>query len=232
MIPPRDAARSAHLRVMMPQFALPGEARLPVRDLPFVHRFHVPEDADGSVLVLLHGSGGNEADLMPFAHRVSPRATLLGVRGRSTEEGVFRWFRRLGEGAFDQGDIRSEAEAFEAFVDRAVAGYGLDRARLGFLGYSNGANFLAAVLRLCPGVVRRALLLRPSEVLEEAPAADLTGTDILMVAGTADPLGADPSGLQQALEAAGAAVEAHGIAAGHELGAEDEALARAWLMRG
>src|SRR5690606_37756272 len=139
MIPPRDADRAHDLRVMLPQFARPGEERMPARDLPFVHRFHTPEDPDGTVIVLLHGTGGNEADLMPFAARLNPRATLLGVRGRSTEEGIFRWFRRFDAVTFDQEDIRLEATAFAAFIEGAVAGYGLDPYTMTYLGYSNGA---------------------------------------------------------------------------------------------
>jgi phospholipase/carboxylesterase len=74
--------------------------------------------------VHLHGSGGSEADLMPFAHRIAPRATLLGVRGRPTEEGVHRWFRRFDAGTYDQEDIRAEAEAFAAFVAVGCAATG------------------------------------------------------------------------------------------------------------
>lgn len=229
MIPPGDTARSADLRVMMPQFAMPGEDRMPVRDLPFVHRFHVPEDPDGSVLVLLHGTGGNEADLMPLGHRINPRATLLGVRGRSTEEGIFRWFRRLGEGGFDQGDIRSEAEAFEAFVSGAVSGYGLDVTSLAFLGYSNGANFLGAIIRLHPGVVRRAVLFRATDVLEDGPEVSFPDAHVLIVSGVGDPFGQGAGRLEPALSATGASVTVEVVEAGHELSAQDEAVARDWL---
>jgi phospholipase/carboxylesterase len=159
-LPPHEAERAEDLRAMLPQFALPGEERFPVRDLPFVHRFNRPEEPDGTTLVLLHGTGGNEADLMPIARRIAPRATLLGVRGRATEEGSNRWFRRLDAAKFDQADIRGEAEAFAAFVEGAATGYGLDPDGLVFLGYSNGANFLAAVIQIYPGLVRRAVLLR------------------------------------------------------------------------
>lgn len=169
MIPPHDAERATDLQVMLPQFALPGEERIPARDLPFIHRFHTPTDPDGPVIVLLHGTGGNEADMMPFGHRLNPRATLLGVRGRATEEGVNRWFRRFDSLTYDQADIRAEAEAFAAFVEGAIRGYGLAADRLTFLGYSNGANLLVAVLRLHPDTVRRAILLRPVEVLEDPP---------------------------------------------------------------
>jgi phospholipase/carboxylesterase len=104
-LPPHEADRAEELKAMLPQFALPGEERFPMRDLPFIHRFNRPEDPDGSTIVLLHGTGGNEADLMPFARRAAPRATLLGVRGRSTEEGINRWFRRYDAVTYDQDDI-------------------------------------------------------------------------------------------------------------------------------
>ena len=94
------------------------------RDLAFIHRFNTPDDPDGSTIVLLHGTGGNETDLMPFARHIAPRARLLGVRGRSTEEGILRWFRRLSPMSFDQADIRFEAEAFAAFIVEAITAYG------------------------------------------------------------------------------------------------------------
>lgn len=228
MIPPLEADRAADLRVMLPQFARPGEDRMPARDLPFVHRFYTPAAPDGSVIVLLHGTGGNEADLMPFAARLDPNATLLGVRGRATEDGSARWFRRIGADTFDQADIHAEAEAFAAFVAGALRGYGLDPARLTYLGYSNGANFLGAVMRLHPGLARRAILLRGIEVLEDPPAVDLDGTEVLLLTGRHDPFASTAPALEHALSACGAEVAAHVIDAAHDLGDSDLALARAW----
>ncbi len=228
-VPPRDRDRADDLRVMLPQFALPGEPRLPRRDLPFVHRFHTPEDADGSTIVLLHGSGGDEADLMPLAHRLAPRATLLGVRGRAHEEGTARWFRRFTPTRFDQADIVAEAEAFAAFVEGAVVGYGLGRAGMTFLGLSNGANFLAACMALHPGLIRRAVLLRAMPVLEVLPEADLSGARVLMVSGARDPYAGDAQRLEAWFREAGADLDARRIAAGHALTPEDTELARAWL---
>lgn len=228
-VPPEDAGRAEDLRVMLPQFSLPGEERLPMRELPFVHRFHTPDDPDGSTIVLLHGTGGNEADLMPLAHRIAPRATLLGVRGRSHEEGVARWFRRLTMTSFDQADIRAEAEAFAAFVEGAVTGYGLDRARMTFLGYSNGANFAAAVMALHPGAIRRAILIRAMAVLEEMPEPDLSDTEILMLTGMRDPYGRHAPALEDWLRARGADLDSRRIEAGHEMTSEDAAAAKSWL---
>ncbi|WP_134725682.1 VOC family protein [Paracoccus luteus] len=230
MIPPHDAARAEDLRLMLPQFARPGEERMPMRDLPFVHRFHAPDDPDGTVVVLLHGTGGNEADLMPLAARLNPRATLLGVRGRSTEEGITRWFRRFDAVTYDQDDIRAEAEAFAGFVEGAVRGYGLDPARMTCLGYSNGANLLGAILRLHPGVIGRAILLRGIEVLEDAPAAELPGTQVLLLTGARDPFARMAPALEASLKAAGADLDARLIDAGHELSAQDLDIAKGWLL--
>lgn len=229
MVPPSDGSRASDIRVVLPQFSLPGEPRMTYRDLPFVHRFHVPATTDGTTLVLLHGTGGNEADLMPLAHRIAPEATLLGVRGRSTEEGTARWFRRSSPTEFDQADIRAEAAAFAAFVESATTGYGLDPARTTYLGYSNGANFLAAMMQIHPGLIRRAILLRAMNVLELPPQADLAGTDILILAGTSDSFGVHAVELERRLRHAGAQVDAQSIAAGHELSEADAAADRAWL---
>lgn len=230
-IPPREADRAEDLKAMLPQFALPGEERSPARDLPFIHRFNRPEDPDGTTIVLLHGTGGDEADLMPIARRMAPRAALLGVRGRATEEGTNRWFRRLDVMTFDQADIHGEAEAFSAFVEGAVTGYGLDPDRLVFLGYSNGANILAAVIQLHPGVVRRAVLLRGIQALENQPAADLSETSVLVVDGRNDPFARNAQALAAALKARGAHAVHRELPAGHELTAADATEAADWIRR-
>jgi phospholipase/carboxylesterase len=230
-LPPHEAGRAEDLKAMLPQFARPGEERFPVRDLPFVHRFNRSSDPNGTTLVLLHGSGGSEAALMPIARRIAPRAALLGVRGRATEEGTNRWFRRLGAMTFDQADIRGEAEAFAAFVEGAVTGYGLDADRLVFLGHSNGANFLAAVIQLHPGLVRRAVLLRALQVLENPPDADLSASSVLVLSGRDDRDTADRRELADALAARRARVEATELPAGHEPVDADAVEASAWLRR-
>ena len=230
-VPPFAEGQSDDIRVVLPQFAMPGEERVIYRDLPFVHRFYQPADSDGSVIVLLHGSGGNETDLMPFAHRISPRATLLGLRGRSTEEGTARWFRRHSERSFDQEDIRFEAGALAAFIEEARAAYDLAPDRTVFLGYSNGANLLAAAMLLHPGLARRAVLLRPAAVLEAPPAAALPGASLLMITGTDDPYRELAASLDTVLRAAGAAVEAHAIPAGHALTELDDELVADWVAR-
>ncbi|MEX1235714.1 MAG: VOC family protein [Roseovarius sp.] len=231
-IPPKEAGRAEDLKAMLPQFSMPGEERFPVRKLPFVHRFNRPEQPDGTTLVLLHGSGGNEADLMPLARRIAPRATLLGVRGRATEEKINRWFRRFDATTFDQADIRREAEAFAAFIEGAIIGYGLDAARLSFLGYSNGANFLAAVMQFHPSAVRHAVLLRGQQVLDPPPAEDLSGAHVLMLDGRAGSYVRDAPRLANDLRARGAKVETRTVSGGHELTGADVTEAADWLGQG
>jgi len=229
-VPPSLGNQAEDIKTMLPQFAMPGEERIIYRELPFVHRFYVPEDPDGSVLVLLHGSGGSEASLMPLAARMAPRAKLLGVRGRAAEEGMPRWFRRFSPTTFDQKDIAFEAEAFAAFVEGATEAYGLSQDTTAYVGYSNGANLLAALMTLKPGVIDKAVLLRAMDVLDNPPEVDLSATDVLLIAGREDQLYARYSArLQQSLASRGAAVEAHVIEATHELGEEDVELARQWL---
>lgn len=216
-------------RVMLPQFGLPGEPRTIYRDLPFVHRLHVPDQPDGSAVILLHGTAGNEASLMPLGRRLFPNATLIGLRGRSTGEGVARFFGRFDPTTFDQKEIRSEAEAFEAFMEEATQAYDLDPQKLTFLGYSNGANMIGASMLLHPGLIGSAILLRPMMVLEAAPDADLAGSRVLMVNGAKDPYVSYAAALERALMAAGAALSHETIDAGHGLSPEDEAVAAAWL---
>jgi phospholipase/carboxylesterase len=230
-LPPHEADRAEDLKAMLPQFALPGEERYPVRHLPFIHRFNRPKEPDGTTLVLLHGTGGNEADLMPIARRIAPRSTLLGVRGRATEEGTNRWFRRLDAATFDQADVRSEAEAFAAFVEGALTGYGLDADNLVFLGYSNGANFLAAVIQLYPGLVRRAVLLRGLQALENPPAGDLSDTNVLVISGRGDPYAIHVAELANFLTALGARVDFRELPTGHELSGADVIGASEWISR-
>lgn len=231
---------ASDILAMLPQFALPGEARRPHRDLPFTHRFldaqsedGTPQADDGQTIVTLHGSGGTEADLFPLARTIAPQATLLGLRGRATEEGTLRWYRRTLMGGlptgFDQDDIKAEAEAFAEFLQDAPKAYGLDKAKLTLLGHSNGASFAAATMALYPGLVRRAILLRPIDVLSPAPEADLSGTSVLVLSGSQDPWRERTARLAAWLSAHGATTEHRIIASGHEISPEDATVARDWL---
>lgn len=228
-VPPDAALDAQDIIATLPQFALPGEDRVVYRDLTHVHRFHTPAHPDGHTLLLLHGTGGNETDLMPLARRAAPNAVLLGLRGRSTESGVQRWFRGLAPHIFDQKDIAFESGALDAFITDAEREYGLDRDRLTALGYSNGANLLAAALFLHPGLVRRAILLRPVMVLDNTPQADLTGTDVLIILGQTDAYHSGGETLADALRAAGATVTVKTLPAAHALSDQDDVKIAAWL---
>lgn len=228
-IPPMIQQGEDEARVSLPQFALPGEPRVIYRELPFVHRFHTPEDADGSVIILLHGTGSSESGLMPLAHKAAPRATLLGVRGRATEDGTARWFRRFPDLTFDQKDIRKEAEAFAAFLEGAVAAYGIDPGSLTFIGQSNGANFLAAFLALYPEFSGRAALLRPVPVLDQWPEADLSGNDMLILEGRIDGERQKTAELASILADRGATVKTVVVDKGHAVGTPDIEAIASWL---
>jgi len=230
-VPRHFRADPDDVRARLPQFSLPGEERMSERDLPFIHRLHRPENPDGTAVVLLHGTGGNETSLLPFGARLAPDAVLLSPRGRSMDEGYPRFFRRLTAVTFDQKELASEADAFAAFMEGANAAYGLDPAKTLFVGYSNGANMIGAVMLLHPGIIRNAVLLRGMNVLETAPAADLSGANVLMVSGEADPYGRYAGDLEAHLAAAGATVEHKLLTAGHDIGIADLDLAKAYKER-
>ncbi|MBX3583981.1 MAG: VOC family protein [Rhizobiaceae bacterium] len=226
--PPGLPEPEEDMAARLPQFGMPGEPRTIYRDLPFVHRLFVPENPDGSTLVLMHGSGGNETSLLSFGRRVAPKAKLLAPRGRSVEEGAPRWFRRF-PGGFDQADIRAEAEAFAAFVEGAASAYGIDLKSTTFLGQSNGANFIAAFMLLHPGHVRRAALLRPVPVLEASSSPDLAGSEVLVVLGSRDSFLDGGRALAAALRDLGAAVQTETVDAGHDLSDADIGVVANWL---
>ncbi|MBJ3784857.1 VOC family protein [Devosia sediminis] len=227
-MPPNTPDAEA-LKVMLPQFSLPGEERVVYRDLIYDHRFFTPDRPDGTTLALLHGTGGDEMDLMPLAHKAAPRATLLGIRGRSTESGTRRWFRSFGPAIFDQKDIRFEAGALAAFFEEARGAYGIDATHLAGLGYSNGANLLGAAMLLQPGIVRRAVLLRPAMVLDEAPGLDLSGTAVLILLGETDAFRLAGERLADVLREAGAEVTVERVTGGHELTDSDAAMIGGWI---
>lgn len=226
---PPDAPVPQATKVMLPQFGLPGEERVVYRDLIYKHRFYAPDHPDGTTIALLHGTGGNETDLMPLAHRAAPNATLLGLRGRSTESGVQRWFRSFGPSIFDQKDIRFESGALAAFFDEVRSAYRPDPGKLLALGYSNGANLLGAALLLHSGFIRKAVLIRPAMVLDAAPESDLSGTSVLIILGERDAFRSQGEALAKELSSAGASVKTEVIAGGHGLSEADHKVIGKWL---
>ena len=155
-------------------------------------RPHIFQPADasaaGSPLLLLHGTGGNEYDLLPLRDRLSPGAAVLSVRGTVLENGMPRFFRRLSEGVFDEDDLRWRADQLAEFVVAASAEYGIEQGSLVAVGFSNGANIASAVLLQRPGLVGAAVLLSAMVPYAEPPAADLRGTLVVISNGERDPM--------------------------------------------
>ncbi|WP_424812927.1 alpha/beta hydrolase [Roseococcus sp. YIM B11640] len=194
----------------------------------FIHRFE-PGDAGRPPLLLLHGTGGDENDLVPLGRMVAPGSALLSPRGQVLEHGAPRFFRRLEEGVFDHEDVRRRADELAEFVRDAQARHGI--AAPVALGFSNGANIAAALLFRHPGLLAGAALLRAMVPLPEAPEGSLAGTPVLMLSGTMDPIIplANSRRLAQGLGEAGAAVTARELPLGHGLSQMDVNLAREWL---
>ena len=196
----------------------------------FAYRLLRPQNPSGETIVLLHGSGGDETSLFKLASRVAPHATLLGVCGRITQKGVKRWYVRISATEFDQDDIRKEAQAFADFLKDKMAAEKLDLKRAIFIGYSNGANLIAAMALLDPNLIHRAVLLRAMPVLHAAPEVDLRRSRFLSVAGKKDKIYAPfAPALEELLRDRGATVDSYTIAAGHLLGKEDVKVVSDWL---
>lgn len=197
--------------------------------LSFIHRFEQGNDAAGKALLLLHGTGGGENDLVPVGRMIAPTASLLSPRGKILENGMPRFFRRLAEGVFDEDDVRHRANELADFVREARQSYGFSE--LIALGYSNGANIAAAMLLLRPETLDGAILLRAMAPLSQPPAVDLAGTPVLVLSGATDPIitPAKAEQLATLLQAAGAKVEHHTLPTGHQLSQADVTLARKWL---
>jgi phospholipase/carboxylesterase len=157
-------------------------------DLGFVHRFRPATSGSRDTLLVLHGTGGNEDDLIGIAQTVAPGAAVISPRGNVLEGGAPRFFRRLAEGVFDPAEVRSRGEELAKFVRAAVASYELDPAHVFALGYSNGANIASTVMLLDPEVLRAAVLLRPMLVFEPKEKVDLSRNALLISAGKVDPI--------------------------------------------
>jgi phospholipase/carboxylesterase len=228
---PQATAIEAAVALENPAAAVSEQAKSAIqRAKEFTYLVHRPEKPASCTIVLLHGSGGDEASLMALAAKIDPDALLLGVRGRVTQEGISRWYRRLTPTSFDQQDVRSEAEAFATFLSATAAEQKLDLSNAIFLGYSNGANLIGALTLLHPGLIHRAVLLRAMPVLDEAPEAELAMARILTIAGKSDgTYGSYAPKLEKLLTSRGARVKSYMIDSGHGIGDEDARLVREWL---
>ena len=189
--------------------------------LSFTHRF-LPATAEGRPpLLLLHGTGGDEHDLVPLGQAVAPGSALLSPRGKVLEHGMPRFFRRLAEGVFDEADVIARANELADFVAEASEAYGLPAPVA--LGFSNGANIAAALLLLRPEALAGAALLRAMVPLGAPPAVDLAGKRVLILSGAMDPIvPAENAGrLAGLLERSGALVRHQNLPAGHGLSHAD-----------
>ena len=196
-----------------------------------IHRFIPGATPNARVLLLLHGTGGDENDLLPLGRELDADAALLSVRGNVLENGMPRFFRRFAEGVFDEEDVVRRANELADFVTAAAAEYEFHPADVTALGYSNGANIAAAMLFLRPEVLSRAILLRAMVPLSQPPAADLTGKNVLINAGRFDPIIplANAQQLAALLEERGATVSLRVQEASHGLTPADLQLAKRWL---
>jgi predicted esterase len=190
-----------------------------------------PERSDAPTLLLLHGTGGTEEDLLPVGSMLAPGAALLSPRGKVLEGRMPRFFRRLAEGVFDVEDLVARTHELAGFVERATAAYSLDPTRITALGFSNGANIGASLLLLHPHLLRGAALLRPMVPLEPSPLPNLEGTPVLLAAGQNDPLIApeETERLAALLRRAGADVSVAWSPGGHGLVPGDIETARGWF---
>lgn len=194
------------------------------------HIFKKGTDANAPVLLLLHGTGGTERDLLPLADRISPASSVLSVRGNVLENGMPRYFRRLAEGVFDIEDLLFRTKELNEFLDTAALEYGFDRNNLVAVGYSNGANIAGSLLFHYKGTLRGAILHHPMVPIRGVELPDLTDVPCFIGAGSNDPICApqETEDLQRLLSEAGAPVTVHWEQYGHQLTSSEVAAAAAW----
>jgi predicted esterase len=201
-------------------------------DLGFIHRFLPAEDSShDETLVVLHGTGGDENDLIGIGQAIAPGAAIVSPRGNVLEAGAPRFFKRLAEGVFDPKEVRSRAEELARFIRGAVITYRLDSARVFALGYSNGANIASTVMLVEPGILQGAILFRPMLVYEPSEQSDLTGSAVFISAGRMDPIVpvASVEQLAELFESAHAEVTLKWQLAGHNLVPGEVREAADWL---
>ena len=191
----------------------------------FVHKF-LPGKLPVTVL-LLHGSGGDENDLLPVARALAPGAAFLSPRGKVLEQGMLRFFR------LDRSDVKERTAELTAWIGEAAKQYGIDAARMYALGYSNGANIAAALMLLYPGSIAGACLFRSRAVVSPEALPSLAGAPVLISAGQTDHLipPGDAEALAKLLTSAGARVDLAIQNAGHDLTPADFSLAKQWFSK-
>lgn len=198
--------------------------------LTLKHIFKQGTDASQPVLLLLHGTGGTENDLIPLAERLAPGASILGVRGAVLENGMPRFFRRLAEGVFDEPDLIARTHELNTFLDEAAVEYGFDRRNIVAVGYSNGANIAASLLFHDNQSLKGAVLHHAMVPLRSIALPDLAGIPIFMGSGTNDPIipRVETEELAKYFIDANAEVHLHWENYGHQLTATEVEAAVQW----
>jgi phospholipase/carboxylesterase len=200
----------------------------------FQHRFVAGgEQEGGTTLLLLHGTGGNENDLLPLGRELLPGANLLSPRGKVLEHGMPRFFRRLAEGVFDEEDLKLRTEELAGFVEEASKEYRLEPSKLFAVGFSNGANIAASLLLSRPDLLRGAVLLRPMVPFEPEALPDLSGVHIFVAAGELDQVvpKENTERLVELLRDSGAEIQVRWQRTGHGLAREEVEEANRWLSQ-
>ncbi len=205
-------------------------------ELGFMHQF-IPAAEKGNkspTLLLLHGTGGNEQDLIPLGQELHPSAAILSPRGKVLEGGMPRFFRRLAEGVFDIEDLKFRTHELADFVENASRVYDFNLQNVISVGYSNGANIASSLLLLRPEVLSSAVLFRPMIPLNPEKIPNLETKNILMAAGERDPIvpREQTEMLYRLFNKAGANVSLRWQKnSGHELGYDEISAAREWLSQ-
>jgi phospholipase/carboxylesterase len=197
------------------------------------HIFEKGTRQEAPALVLFHGTGGTERDLLPLAKLISPESSVLSVRGNVLENGMPRFFRRLAEGVFDEEDLIFRTKEVNDFLDQAAIQYGFDRGNLVAAGYSNGANIAGSLLFHYQHAFKGAILHHPMVPLRGLTLPDLSGTPIFIGAGSNDPICSpqETEELQELLGGAGASVKVHWERFGHQLTSSEANAAAAWFQK-
>lgn len=193
-----------------------------------------PVSEEGRTMLLLHGTGGNEKDMISLARQLDSKAALLSPRGKVSENGMARFFKKHATGSFDEDDIRFRAYELVEFIETAENTYSINSGSIMAVGYSNGANIATAILLLHPRVLNSAVLFRPMVPLVPENMPDLSGKHIFISAGQNDPLVSadDTRRLVDLLSNAGAEVSVHWSSGTHAINEEDVAAAKEWVDNG
>jgi predicted esterase len=198
----------------------------------FVHHFEPATDPAARVtLLMLHGTGGNELDLLPLGQRLAPGAALLSPRGQVLERGMPRFFRRLAEGVFDLDDLRARTIGLADWIEAMTREKQIDPSRLVAVGFSNGANIAASLLLMRPSVIAGAVLLSPMVPFEPEQPPKLAGKSVLIVYGRHDPLAPpeQPRRLGEILASGGADVKIVETDEGHTIAISSLPTISEWL---